>query len=166
MSHRQFVKDTLIESLKDYNLKGLTGIELGANSSRELQEFFEDLGVSEWKLTDLKDTPPVPMENIPYDDGSYDIVFSCHAFEHCENPLKALKEMKRIARKYIIIAMPYHCEHHILQADTDHIFCLTDIQMMRLLKYIDLNKHLVYIDKNQPQEQNWNLITIIEVENE
>lgn len=36
--------------------------------------------------------------NLEFEDGSFDFVFSYHALEHIENPLKALQEMHRVLK--------------------------------------------------------------------
>lgn len=36
--------------------------------------------------------------SIPYPDESFDVVFSCNSFHHYPDPLKALREMKRILK--------------------------------------------------------------------
>lgn len=46
------------------------------------------------------------VENLPFDDNSFDAAFCSDLLHHLENPKKAIKEMKRVARKYIIISEP------------------------------------------------------------
>lgn len=47
-----------------------------------------------------------PGDNIPVPDKSFDFVISSHVIEHFFDPIKALKEWARIARKYIYIVCP------------------------------------------------------------
>lgn len=78
------------------------------------------------------------MEYMPFiADDSFDVVFACHSFEHCEHPVDALRELRRILKPggYLFVATPYPCKHHILEADPDHIFVLMPMQMARLLHY-------------------------------
>ena len=78
------------------------------------------------------------MEELNFEDDYYDFLFVCHSLEHCENPLQALKEFHRVLKKggYVFISLPCHCAHHILESDADHIFCFTDIQLMRLMGHV------------------------------
>jgi Methylase involved in ubiquinone/menaquinone biosynthesis len=43
---------------------------------------------------------------IPVDDKSFDFVISSHVIEHFFDPIAALKEWSRIARKYIYVICP------------------------------------------------------------
>ena len=48
------------------------------------------------------------IENIPFPDNSFDIVLCCEVLEHLPSPIyeKALKEIKRVAKKYVLISVP------------------------------------------------------------
>lgn len=46
------------------------------------------------------------VESLPFPDKSFDIVTCQHTIEHLKNLPKAIAEMKRVARKQIIIATP------------------------------------------------------------
>jgi len=100
------------------------------------------------------------MNDIPYDDKTFDLVFSCHSFEHSENPLQTLREFKRVSKRFIIIATPFPNNHHILEADEDHIFCLHENQMERLLRYSGIEKVVCYIQRYSSNKNQWNLITV------
>lgn len=47
------------------------------------------------------------LESIP--DNSYDFILSCHSLEHMANPIKALKEWKRVIKNnsYILMIIPH-----------------------------------------------------------
>lgn len=45
-------------------------------------------------------------ENLPFPDESFDITFCSSLLHHLSNPEKAIQEMKRVAKKYIIISEP------------------------------------------------------------
>lgn len=47
-----------------------------------------------------------PGDAIPVPDKSFDFVISSHVIEHFFDPIKALKEWARIARKYIYVICP------------------------------------------------------------
>lgn len=43
---------------------------------------------------------------LPFSKNSFDIVFCSNLLHHLDNPEKAIKEMKRVARGYIIVSEP------------------------------------------------------------
>lgn len=47
-------------------------------------------------------------ENLPFEDNSFDVVYSSHVLEHVKSEVKSLKEMKRVLKKngVLIIGMP------------------------------------------------------------
>ena len=45
-------------------------------------------------------------EDLPFEDDQFDIVTSHHTIEHVRNPYKVVNELKRIAKKQLIIATP------------------------------------------------------------
>jgi SAM-dependent methyltransferase len=45
---------------------------------------------------------------LPFDDDSYDFVFSSHVIEHFPDPIKALHEWVRVARRYVVLIAPHH----------------------------------------------------------
>lgn len=44
--------------------------------------------------------------NLPYKDSTFDLVICTEVLEHLERPHKALSEIKRVAKKYIIFSVP------------------------------------------------------------
>ncbi|AQQ09979.1 bifunctional 3-demethylubiquinone-9 3-methyltransferase/ 2-octaprenyl-6-hydroxy phenol methylase [Sedimentisphaera cyanobacteriorum] len=46
------------------------------------------------------------VENLSFDDSSFDIVICLQVLEHVPDPVKAMKELKRVARKQLIITVP------------------------------------------------------------
>ena len=51
------------------------------------------------------------IENLPFMDKSFDVAFSHHVVEHLDNPVKALKEMQRIAKRGIIMCPAIFAEY-------------------------------------------------------
>ena len=41
------------------------------------------------------------------DDSEYEFVLSCHSLEHIANPIKALKNWRRVAPGYLVLVLPY-----------------------------------------------------------
>lgn len=44
--------------------------------------------------------------NLPYKDNSFDIVLCTEVLEHLEDPGRALEELKRVTKKYIMLTVP------------------------------------------------------------
>ena len=105
------------------------------------------------KMEDLKD----------FKDNEFDLVIICHAFEHCEDPITALREIHRVLKQdgYIITVTPSPCYHQILGSDIDHIFVLNEMQLSRLFKYVGFNVVKSFIDKEKiDREQDWNVFSV------
>ena len=45
-------------------------------------------------------------ENLPFADNSFDVVFCSSLLHHLPQPAKAVEEMKRVARSYVIVSEP------------------------------------------------------------
>lgn len=84
--------------------------------------------------------------DLPFADDSFDLVFASHVLEHVEDQRGFLKELKRVARKYIYIEVP--CElnlrtnpsslQHTLTA-VGHINCFTPDSLAVMLATSDLD---------------------------
>ncbi len=44
---------------------------------------------------------------LPFDDGSFDLVMCCEVLEHLERPQEALREVARVARRFVLISTPW-----------------------------------------------------------
>lgn len=67
------------------------------------------LDISQKALEHVK-TPKVQgsLEELPFLDNSFDILICCEVLEHLPYPVykKAIKEMERVSKKYILISVP------------------------------------------------------------
>jgi len=58
-------------------------------------------GAAEYIGVDVVDNPAAelkgPVEALPVDDGSYDIVLCSQVLEHCDDPAQAVRELRRVA---------------------------------------------------------------------
>ena len=59
------------------------------------------------------------IENLPLENKSIDVVTCSHTLEHIINPEKAIAELKRIARKQIIIVVP--CQRYYYYTLDEHL---------------------------------------------
>ena len=103
-------------------LNGLTGLEIGGSAhnafgldtlnvdalSHEDPHFMAVYGKEQIRL--CGEVMPVdivaPGDKIPVPDKSFDFVISSHVIEHFYDPIAAIKEWVRIARKYVYIICP------------------------------------------------------------
>jgi SAM-dependent methyltransferase len=63
----------------------------------------------EWRLSGRKRRVDVvaPGDDLPFGDDAFDFVFASHVIEHFADPIRALKEWVRVARKYVVLVVPH-----------------------------------------------------------
>lgn len=100
-------------------LEGLQGIEIGASSHNRFH--LDALNVDRFGggdtaykreerrlvLHTVKVDVVAPGDDLPFADDSYDFVFSSHVVEHFPDPIKALYEWVRVARRYVVVIAPH-----------------------------------------------------------
>ena len=63
--------------------------------------FFADVA-SEYVGVDVVENPAAellgPVEALPVDDASYDVVLCTQVLEHCDDPAQAVRELRRVTR--------------------------------------------------------------------
>jgi SAM-dependent methyltransferase len=100
-------------------LDGLKGIEIGAaahndfgidalNVDRyaEMDTVYKDAERNLWGRAKPVDIV-APGHDLPVDDDSFDFVFASHVIEHIPDPIAALEEWRRVARKYVVLVVPH-----------------------------------------------------------
>src|SRR3989344_3585464 len=115
---------SLIEMLKqvqhdkDYVIKTILdagcgeGFTLNKLYQEEMGEELEGIDGSEEAISIGKKIHPhlslkrASIYKLPYKDSSFDLVLSTEVLEHLEEPEKALKEIIRVTRKYILLSVP------------------------------------------------------------
>jgi len=168
ITHRDWVKRELEKFIDRFGLHKGTNkkvLDIGCGMPIDFKIYFESIGYEYVGLDNdekCKNSYIIngDMFKIPSPNNYFDIIFSCHAFEHSTNPINSLKEMLRVTKKYIFIATPYPCEQQILKADYDHIFVMNVMQMKRLFAYCGIRTIDIYVDDKQEKEQDWNIISI------
>ena len=99
-------------------LAGLKGIEIGASAHNR---FYLDAinvdrfgGETEYKreerrlaLHAARVDVVAPGDDLPFADDAYDFVFSSHVIEHFPDPIRALREWQRVARRYVVAVVPH-----------------------------------------------------------
>lgn len=46
------------------------------------------------------------IDKLPYKDNAFDLVLCTEVLEHMDNPEKALKELVRVSKKYVLLSVP------------------------------------------------------------
>lgn len=165
MDHRQYTMLAFDKFMKETNFpKDAKVLDVGCRNN-VLQPELEAHGF-EWHGCDTQPGRHVTqayMEDMNiYEDNSFDLVFVCHAFEHCERPIDALREFNRILKPggWLFMSMPNPVLHHVLGADHDHIMCLHPMQLQRMMIYTEWKEGNCYLQEHDGREQNYNVITI------
>jgi SAM-dependent methyltransferase len=100
-------------------LKGLKGIEIGASAHNRY--WLDAINVDRWGEDDTiykreerrlavraaKVDVVARGDELPFDDDSHDFVFSSHVIEHFPDPIRALLEWQRVARRYVVVVAPH-----------------------------------------------------------
>lgn len=76
-------------------LEKLKGIELEAVTVAEANRRFPHLDISQGTIYDL-----------PFENDSFDLVMACEVLEHLEDPQKAIKEIMRVSKRYMLVSVP------------------------------------------------------------
>jgi SAM-dependent methyltransferase len=100
-------------------LAGLNGVEIGASAHNdyglnainvdrygEHDTIYKD---EEWRLAGRRRGVDIvaPGHDLPFKDDAVDFVFASHVLEHFPDPIRALEEWLRVARKYVVLVIPH-----------------------------------------------------------
>lgn len=108
----------LVRWVRSY-LRGLKGIEIGAAAHNDFG--IDALNVDRYGSMDTvykrheremcgRATPVdivAPGHDLPLPDKSVDFVFASHVLEHIPDPIGALLEWMRVARRYVLLVLPH-----------------------------------------------------------
>ncbi|MBA2361844.1 MAG: class I SAM-dependent methyltransferase [Actinobacteria bacterium] len=100
-------------------LDGLKGIEIGAGAHNDYG--VDALNVdrysamdttykeAEWDLCGRKRAVDLvaPGDALPFKDDAVDFVLASHVVEHFPDPIRAIKEWVRVARRYVVLVVPH-----------------------------------------------------------
>lgn len=101
------------------HLKGLKGIEIGAGAHNRF--YLDTINVDRYAGDDTiykdlerqmsgraaKVDVVAPGDDLPFEDNSYEFVFSSHVIEHFPDPIKTLREWVRVARSRVVVIAPH-----------------------------------------------------------
>lgn len=118
---KYFIKNFFNAVLKDLStLKIDSVLDVGCGEGFTLKKLKEE-GIGETyqgidyseKAIEIgkKENPDLKLQSgdvydLKFKDNSFDLVISTEVFEHLDNPEKALKEIKRVSKKYILLSVP------------------------------------------------------------
>ena len=100
-------------------LERLHGIEIGASAHNDyalnainVDRYGEPDTVykdEEWRLAGRRRRVDLvaPGDDLPFKDDAVDFVFASHVLEHIPDPIRALEEWLRVARKYVVLVVPH-----------------------------------------------------------
>ena len=122
--YQQIIRDSEWEKIASHIPKNSKFLDVGCGAGYSLMRASQDLncevngidadpgshGVGRF-VKDMVKTVPIKQgfaENLPYANGTFDVVYSSHVLEHVNDEAKALAEMKRVLKKdgVLIIGMP------------------------------------------------------------
>ena len=81
-------------------------------------------------------------QHMPFRDSAFDEVFAGHVIEHLEDPLRFLRECRRVLRRggRVTIVAPNFMSRNAY-ADPDHRHVFNFVRLMRLFRESDLEPH-------------------------
>ena len=122
--HTNSARETLEEFCKDLDIR--RAVEFGCGMAPSL-DLLKEWGVETLGVTMGTEIPdhPVLREDMHFtslENQSYDLVIARHVLEHSPMPLILLMEMRRVARKYAIVILPYPDEWAIRHRNHYSVF--------------------------------------------
>ena len=100
-------------------LEGLKGVEIGGSAHNdfkvdvlnvdryaEMDTVYKDAERELWGRAKAVDII-APGHELPLEDDSFDFVLASHVIEHIPDPIAALEEWARVARRYIVLVVPH-----------------------------------------------------------
>lgn len=122
--YQQIIRDAEWKEVANYIPEKSQFLDVGCGAGYSLMRASQDLncevegidadpgshGVGRF-IKNMVDTIPIKQgfaENLPYENETFDVVYSSHVLEHVNDEAKSLAEMKRVLKKdgVLIIGMP------------------------------------------------------------
>ena len=74
--------------------------------------------------------------NLPFVDGSFDIVHCSHVLEHVRDPWSFFLELKRVTKKAVVLKIPNSSFYKLFSCSPEHIFGWSPFNFENLLNRI------------------------------
>ena len=99
------------------HLRGLKGVEIGGSAANSFRldtvnvDKVDNEVYARDQVARCGRALPVDVsaraEGLPFEDDSYDFVLTSHVIEHMPDPIGALREWMRVARRYVFVVAPH-----------------------------------------------------------
>jgi len=76
------------------------------------------------------------IHNLSFKDDSFDVVHVSHILEHIYAPLQALKELKRISKRIVIVKVPNASFYKWKNYSSEHVFSWNQFTLDNLLSKV------------------------------
>ncbi len=110
--------NTFLSEIKDLKVESI--LDVGCGEGFTLQKLYENkigkklVGIDHQEIAiDIgkKIHPKLKLEtgdiyHLPFKAGSFDLIICTEVLEHLEDPKKALKELARVPKKYLMLSVP------------------------------------------------------------
>lgn len=147
----------------DRVVAGITGesvLDVGSGRGFLVKKIAEQHGIKvvgiDISIPDyLNDTPLVSfqvgdIENLPFPDNSFDTVVCCHTLEHVQNLELSVAELRRVAKKRLIVVVPRQREYKYTFDLHLHFFpyesSLKKVFRNERAEYATIDNDLLYIE--------------------
>lgn len=94
-------------------LQNKTVLDVGSGNGYFAQHFDQDcqltaldLSANQLQYNPARNKKIGSAYELPYEDNSFDVVFTSNLLHHLEEPEKAVKEMQRVSKKHVVISEP------------------------------------------------------------
>ena len=136
-------RERIIRTLEALPADARTGLEIGFHDFRLTRVLRQRINLVS---TDLIAESPAPQDyrlvraklpNLPWCDASFDIVICTEVLEHLDEGVlpKAVEELQRVARKYVLISVPY--KQRVWNEMSRCLHCDGIVNSMGHLRYLD-----------------------------
>ena len=100
-----FYVEVLQAALRDGALRQDDRVLVVCGSVRD-EASLREAGLRNFEMSNIGGDVEVDVENLPYEDGSYDAVIVHSGLHHCASPHRGLLEMYRVAKRCVVLFEP------------------------------------------------------------